>query len=75
MPAGKHANYRSFSVRKVVEWTLPLLLSLCALGLLLASFARVCFGSRIFSFVRNKRPSRNPETALGTPPLRAGLRD
>jgi len=38
MPAGKRANYRSFSIRKVVEWVLPLLLSLCALVVLLASF-------------------------------------
>ena len=46
MPTGKHANYRSFSIRKVVEWTLPLLLSLCALLLLLTSSGMGRFASR-----------------------------
>jgi len=75
MPAGKHANDSSFSLRKVVECTLPVLLSFCALALLLASFARACLDGRTFSFVRNKKLSRSPKTALGTTSPIAGLRD
>ena len=37
MPAGKRAGYRLFSMRKIVEWTLPLLLSLWALVVLVTA--------------------------------------
>jgi hypothetical protein len=43
MPAGKRANYRSFSIHKVVEWILPFLLSLCALAMLVTSSSVIRF--------------------------------
>jgi hypothetical protein len=60
MPAGKRANYRSFSIRKVVEWALPMLLSLWALVVLVTSSGVGPFASK-----RNQNnSSANREPAL-----------
>jgi len=60
MLAGKRANYRSFSIRKVVEWTLPLLLSLWALVVLVTSSGVGRFASK----ENQSNSSANREPAL-----------